>query len=145
MIGTGDLKNTLRETVGVGWGTARMLLALVWIASIFVYGIISTSVGFWMAIGASLSLTFITGREYFIANLYRIRNISGLRERLLYYGDGEFILQDIKREQIWRGEEVNPEIEQHLERLAKEKAELTDRIMKAAADLFAPPEDKASN
>ena len=98
MIGTSDLKTTLKETIGVGWGATRLVLALAWVASIFVYGFASTQVGFWMAIGTSLSLTFITGREYFIANLYRIRNITGLRERLLYFGDGEYILQDIKRE-----------------------------------------------
>jgi hypothetical protein len=74
-------------------------------------------------------LAVLSGREYMIASLYRIRTILELRERLIVYGDNEYILRQILQEQAWRGEEPNPEVVKHLENYEKVRAEFQTKLL----------------
>ena len=142
----GELKATLKETVGK-WAKVRPLALIGWIASIVIYVLLSKDVGFIGLVGTSIMLATLTGREYVIANLYRIRTITTLRERLLVYGDGEFVLRDIQNDRLWRGDPPDPEISKRLDQIAKSKNEMADQIMKMATELFSdkPVEDKTPN
>lgn len=142
-----ELKDTLADTIGKGWRIVRTLSTLTWIAALVVYQLASHDLGFLMLIGASIVGFVMNAREYVIASLYRIRNITQLRVRLLLYGDGEYVLQDLARDQLWRGEPVDPEIVKKLAELDQMKQELTSQITKIATELFNPAkvEDKTPN
>lgn len=109
-----ELKPTLLETVGRKWRVARTVLQLVWFASIPLYIFLDANVGFYTLLTSSVGLSVLTGREYLVSAVQRIRTTTALRERLLTFGDGEYVLNTIKQDQIWRGDTVDPEIESRL-------------------------------
>lgn len=135
--GTTDmqLKNTLRASVGEGWLALRSMCTLGILASGAVY-YWSSAIAFAALLVSSLMLVVLTGREYMIASIQRIRTITELRERLLTYGDNEYILRGILSEQVWRGETPDPEVVKRLEDYSKSRAEFEAKIMDAASKLF---------
>lgn len=142
-----ELQETQSQTVGLGWRLARYAMIAVWLASGFVFMLASKNVGF-VALGlSSILLSLLTGREYVISNLQRIRRITSLRERLLTLGEGEYVLQGIAEDQIWRGVPVDPDVTNRLTQYARQRNELTEQLMKFATELFNPNkvEDKTQN
>lgn len=130
-----QLKNTLRASVGEGWLALRSLCSLGILASGAIY-YWSHVVGYFSLLVSCLALIVLTGREYMIASIQRIKTITELRERLLTYGDNEYILRGILNEQVWRGETPDPEVIKRLEDYSKSRAEFEAKIMDAASKLF---------
>lgn len=142
-----ELQETQDKTVGLGWRLARYTMIAVWFLSVPVFVFISKDVGFGALAVSGVLLSLLTGREYVISNLQRIKRITALRERLLNFSDGEYVLQGIAEDQIWRGVPVDEDVTKRLTEYARQRNELTEQLMKFATELFNPNkvEDKTSN
>ncbi len=131
-----ELKGTEAESIGRFAKALRFLLVLTFTGSVFVGIFWSTLVGMIVMGVSALGLSFLTGRVYVIQNLYRIETIVKLREKLLDHAENEFILNDIKKDQLWRGEEVDPNVEKRLAEITALRDKFHDHLLKAVTDLF---------
>lgn len=133
------LKSNLKETIGTPWRTAKYVVLAGMLIAPLIGVLYSWMWGFLLFTVFTVTSNVIKGREYLIHNLRRIRVITNLRERLLTFGDNEFILRDIQNEYLWRGEPPNKEIEERLQQLERSRIEFSERMLKAITDLFADP------
>lgn len=140
-----ELKETVKETVGKAWAVARHLAGLGIMGSIPLYIFATPLIAFITLMVCAVAQLMITGRYYLITNLYRIYTITALRERLLDFSDHEFILRNIQKDQIWRGDTVDPIITKRLEEIDKNRDELHNKLMEMAKAFINPTEDKAAN
>ena len=141
-----ELKTTQKESIGLFWRVIRPAGTIGMMASGFLFAYVGHLAGYLTAMGSALAMVLGDARVYVISNLQRIGVISTLRERLMMYGDNEYILESIKKDQIWRGEEVSPEITSKLSQYAQEREEFKARVMELANKIIAPTNDeKASN
>lgn len=129
------LKTTEAESIGKGWKALRAALLVTWFASIVVAYFAPIMALAVMGV-SSAALSFVTGRVYVIQSLYRIRTATNLRERLMDLADHEFVLNDIRNDQLWRGEAVNPEIEAKLKELGDLRNRFQNEMVKAVMGLF---------
>ncbi len=141
-----DLKKTLKDSVGLPWRLVGFLGILLTITSVPM-AIWGSSLWAYLMIGLGSSLFFMeAGRSYTIASLYRISTITGLRDRLILYNDAEYLLNDVKRDCIWRGEEVPAYIDENLQNLTAQKQAFQQRIMDLFSDVMKPEvKDKVQN
>lgn len=143
------MDQTLKQSLGT-WRHVRTLSFL----TIFVSGIIypwNHWAGFLTLSTAAFTNILLAGREYVIVGLYQIQTITKLRERLMYFGDNEYILRDILKDQLWRGETPDPEVIERLKKYELENEDFKNKVMELANKMFgdfaaAPPDaEKESN
>lgn len=105
-------------------------------------GILASSVlyafGFgWAFITFAISAVaqlYLLDKEYMAIVIRNNQNILALRERLTWFSDYEFVLENMAAEQTWRGEPVAKEITDKLESYRKVREDLTNRLMKIAEE-----------
>lgn len=128
------MDQTLKQSLGT-WRHARTLSFLAVIAS----GVIfpwNHWVGFLTLSSAAFINMLLAGREYVIVGLYQIQTITKLRERLMYFGDNEYILRDILKDQLWRGETPDPEVIERLKKYELENEDFKNKVMELANKMF---------
>jgi hypothetical protein len=125
-----ELKTTQAESIGKWWNRARIATVIAFYGSfaIFFYG--NLRLAFAVAVTSALATSILNGREYVIGSLQRIRTIMALRERLLTHSDGKYVLESVKADQIWRGEEIDPEITSRLAEYEARDERIKDSVIK---------------
>jgi hypothetical protein len=131
-------KKTLKASVGSFWIVVRTFALVGMIASIPLYLTLGVA-GFATLFVSSLLAIVLNTREYVIASFQRIQTMTVLRERLITFGDHEFILRDLAAEQTWHGEPVNQEIIDRLAAIEARDKDMFEKIMKMARDFVEPP------
>lgn len=148
------LKKTREETIGTGYKWLKRVALAGMILAGVIYGLVSPIAGFITLALCAVVQDVLTRREDTIDAIYKIRNITDLRLRLLQLSDSEYALENLAKDSEWRGEEVDPEVTARLEeiRKAKEEAkarwmELLDQLMKPIAQTneVKPNEEKKPN
>lgn len=134
--------DTLKNAIGI-WRHVKTLAWLSFMTSGAVYGFMNDTVGYLMLLASSALIIILTGREFVIDGMRRINTVTELRSRMLDYGDHEYVLKQIQSDQLWRGEEVDPQVTKRLAQIEAERELFQARVLEIASELLG--QTKAEN
>lgn len=144
-----NLEPTEKETIGVWYKRLRQLTTLVIITSGFVFGYLNKTVGFWMLMLGSFAQVMLLSRENYIHAIWHIRRGGDLMERLLFSGDRKFVLKQLTKDALWRGEASDPEVTRQLDEMQHQeedfKSKMDEIINKLTESLTTPKDEPKAN